>query len=66
MSRAKNADKKRPSRGRNRRANRKGNTKQFRDAMNWLLTNKSFQDLAFHGNTSWCPSDLIVLTLLWI
>ena len=66
MSRAKNADKKRPSRGRNRRANRKGNTKQFRDALNWLLTNKIFQDLAFHGNTSWCPSDLIVLTLLWI
>ncbi len=66
MSRAKNADKKRPSRGRNRQANRNGNTKQIRDAMNWLLTNKSFANLAFHGNTSWCPSDLIVLALLWI
>ena len=66
MSRAKNADKKRPSRRRNRQANRNGNTKQIREAMNWLLTNKSFANLAFHGNTSWCPSNLIVLTLLWI
>ncbi len=66
MSRAKNADKNRPARRRNWQTNRNGNTKQIRDAMNWLLTNKSFEDLAFHGNTSWCPSDLIVLTLLWI
>ena len=66
MSRAKNAKKKRPSGRRNKPTNRNGNTKQIRDALNWLISNRSFEDLAFHGNTSWCPSDLIVLTLLWI
>jgi hypothetical protein len=34
--------------------------------MSWLITNKTFADLSFHGNTSWYPPDLIVLTLLWI
>jgi hypothetical protein len=66
MSRAKNANKKRSSGRRNQQASRNGNTKQIRDTMNWLLTHKIFENLAFHGNTSWCPPDLIVLTLLWI
>jgi IS4 transposase len=66
MSRAKNASKKRSSRRRNKQTNRNANPKQIRDAMNWLVANKSFEDLAFHGNTSWRPMNLIVLTLLWI
>ena len=66
MSRAKNANKKRSSGRRNQQASRNGNTKQIRDTMNWLLTNKIFENLAFHGNTSWRSPDLIVLTLLWI
>ena len=66
MSRARNASKKRSSLRRNKPTNRNSNSKQIRDAMNWLITSKTFADLSFHGNTSWCPSDLIVLTLFWI
>lgn len=63
MCRARNASKKRPS---CRRSNSNDNAKQIRDAMNWLVTNKTFENLTFHGNTSWNPVDLIVLAQLWI
>ena len=66
MSRARNASKKRSSRRRYQPTNRNPNSKQIRDAMSWLITDKTFANLTFHGNTSWCPSDLVVLTLLWI
>ena len=64
MSRARNASKKR--RSRNKQAKTKDNSQQIRDAMTWLVANQSFADISFHGNTSWRPADLIVLTLLWI
>ena len=64
MSRARNASKKR--RSRNRQAKATGNVQQVRDAMNWLIANQSLEVFSFHGNTSWRPADLIVLTLLWI
>jgi hypothetical protein len=64
MSRARKASKKR--RSRKKQAKATGNSPQIRDAMNWLMANQSLEDFRFHGNTSWRPADLIVLTLLWI
>ena len=66
MKRASNASKKRSSCRRSKQTDRNLNSKQIRDAMRWLMTDKIFANLTFHGNTSWRPSDLIVLTLLWI
>ena len=60
------ASKKRSSRRRSKPTDRNLNSKQIRDAMSWLIPNKIFANLTFHGNTSWRPSDLIVLTLIWI
>lgn len=52
---------------RKRTAKRSANNKQqFREALNWLLDEAIFDGLAFHGNTSWVPSDLVVLALLWM
>jgi len=62
MNRARKIGKKRRSRNKQ----TKNNSQKIRDAMNWLVTNQSFTDLRFHGNTSWRPADLVVLTLLWI
>lgn len=64
MSRARNADRKRRSRTQS--IERKDNWQQFRDALEWLVDGQSFADFRFHGNTSWRPVELIVLTLLWI
>lgn len=64
MSRAKNARTQRRSRNQPSSAN--DNSQQLQDAMNWVIHQQSFQDLDFHGNTSWQPADLVVLTLLWI
>lgn len=65
---ARNASKKqrRPSRRRNKRTKDQDNAQQMQDAMNWLVDNQTFDNLSFHGNTSWYPADLVVLTLLWI
>jgi IS4 transposase len=62
MSRARNLGKKRRSHSKR----TKGNSQQIQYAMNWVINNESFADLRFHGNTSWRPADLVVLTLLWI
>jgi IS4 transposase len=64
MSRAKKVSKKR--RSRKQQPNTNDNTHQMREAMNWVINNRSLKDLDFHGNTSWQPADLVVLTLLWI
>ena len=34
--------------------------------MTWLLTDRIFDGLAFHGKTSWTAVELVMLTLLWI
>jgi hypothetical protein len=34
-------------------------------AMRWVVDAKIFDELKFHGNTSWKPADLIVLTVVW-
>ena len=64
MSRAKKARTQRRSRNQPSRAN--DNSQQLQKAMNWVINQQSFKDLDFHGNTSWMPADLVVLTLLWI
>jgi hypothetical protein len=64
MSRAKNAKTKRRSRKQPSNAN--DNSQQMQEAMDWVINQQSFKDLDFHGNTSWKPGDLVVLTLLWI
>ena len=64
MSRAKNARKQR--RSRKQPSNTNDNSQQMQEAMNWVINRQSFKDLDFHGNTSWQPADLVVLTLLWI
>lgn len=63
MSKARNARKKRTSR---KRRKQDDNSKQIRDAMNWLVRPGIFDALAFHGNTSWLAADLVALALLWI
>ena len=40
-------------------------SQQFSETLQWLIDKAIFDDLAFHGNTSWRPDDLIVLALLW-
>lgn len=42
------------------------NRTQLIEAIQWLLEIQIFKRIEFHGNTSWEPSDLIVLTLLWM
>jgi hypothetical protein len=34
-------------------------------AVRWVVDAKIFSNLKFHGNTSWNPVDLIVLTVVW-
>ena len=64
MKRARNASKKRWSRT-NFHKRGKENRQQFREAFRWLVDKAIFDDLAFHGNTSWRPDDLVMLALLW-
>lgn len=42
------------------------NSKQIRQAIQWLLTPGIFDRLSFHGNTSWLAFELATLALLWI
>jgi IS4 transposase len=64
MKRASSASKKRRSRA-NFHKRRRENRQQFRETLEWLIDKTIFRDLAFHGNTSWRPDDLVVLALLW-
>jgi hypothetical protein len=42
------------------------NQEQLRKALAWLVDESIFDGVAFHGNTSWIPTDLAVLALLWM
>jgi hypothetical protein len=66
MSNARKANRKRISRARRDRGKMDDSSRQIRDAMNWLLSPGIFDGFAFHGNTTWLASELVVLTLLWI
>jgi hypothetical protein len=63
MSRARNASKR--GRSRTQHTKTKDNSQQMQDAVNWLIADESLEDFRSHGNTSWRPKELIVLTLLW-
>jgi hypothetical protein len=67
MSRAKKATRKskKSKRSRKSRAGKSNNKAQLNRALNWFFKDLSFDDCSFHGNTSWRPTDLIILTLLW-
>lgn len=41
-----------------------GNT--LRTAVTWIVNERSFQNLSWHGNTKWIVSDLIILAVLWV
>ena len=66
MSKARNASRKRSSRARRDGAKKNDNSRQIRDAMNWLLSPGILDGLAFHGNTSWLATELVALALLWV
>jgi hypothetical protein len=66
VRKAKSATKKRAARKRRKQRQQAHNTKQIRDATQWLLSPGIFDRLAFHGNTSWLAAELVVLALLWI
>ena len=34
-------------------------------AVRWVVDARIFDELKFHGNTSWKPADLVVLTVVW-
>jgi len=38
----------------------------LRAAVTWIVNEKSFDDLKFHGNTKWLVSDLVILAVLWV
>jgi hypothetical protein len=38
----------------------------LRSALDWLLSERIFQDLKFHGNTKWEPVPLAAMALAWI
>jgi hypothetical protein len=42
------------------------NRDALRRALDWLLEERIFEDLALHGNTSWRPVEFVALTLLWV
>lgn len=66
MKKARNASRKRSSQARRQRAKKDENSLQMQDALRWLVSPGILAGLAFHGNTSWVPPELIALTLLWI
>jgi|APGre2960657505_1045072.scaffolds.fasta_scaffold35240_1 hypothetical protein len=42
------------------------NGETLRTAVTWIVNEKSFQNLKFHGNTTWLVCDLIILAVLWV
>lgn len=42
------------------------NGETLRSAVTWVVNEKSFQNLRFHGNTTWLVCDLIILAVLWV
>ena len=47
-------------------SNRKVNGEMLRSAVTWIVDEKSFQNLKFHGTTTWLVCDLIILAVLWV
>lgn len=45
---------------------KRDNKLQMQHALAWLIDEKIFAGIAFHGNTSWLCSSLVCLTLLWV
>jgi hypothetical protein len=64
MNRARKASNKRRARAESHKS-RRDNRQQFLDALGWLVCKSIFDGLAFHGNTSWRPEDLVVQALIW-
>ena len=42
------------------------NGETLRSAVTWIVNEKSFENLRFHGNTKWLMCDLIILAVLWV
>ena len=42
------------------------NGETLRSAVTWIVDQKSFENLKFHGNTKWLVGDLIILAVLWV
>lgn len=42
------------------------NGETLRSAVTWIVNEKSFENLKFHGNTTWLVCDLIILAVLWV
>lgn len=42
------------------------NGETLRSAVTWIVHEKSFENLKFHGNTTWRVCDLIILAVLWV
>jgi hypothetical protein len=42
------------------------NGETLRSAVTWIVNEKSFENLKFHGNTTWRVCDLIILAVLWV
>ena len=49
-----------------RQAKQPVNGETLRTAVTWIVNEKSFQNLKFHGNTTWLVCDLIILAVLWV
>lgn len=47
-------------------AKRPVNGETLRSAVTWVVNEESFQNLKFHGNTTWMVCDLIILAVLWV
>ena len=47
-------------------SNQKVNGETLRSAVTWVVNEKSFDNLKFHGNTKWLVCDLIILAMLWV
>ena len=47
-------------------SSRQVNGETLRAAVTWVVHEKSFQNLNFHGNTKWLVCDLIILAVLWV
>ena len=42
------------------------NGETLRDAVLWAIQDKIFANIRFHGNTSWCVVDLVLLAIIWV
>jgi len=52
--------------GRGMQAKPQVNGEMLRAAVTWIVNERSFENLKFHGNTKWLVCDLITLAVLWV